>query len=140
MDLKNGIIPPAGKLHNDASGEVFPLQDASVVGRNRDCAVPISDLRVSRRHAMIRCQNDGCWFFDLGSVNGSLINGRRVTTAQLLVNGDLIQIADHCFRFEGGQTGDSPGGGTAITEHTIADVRIYSVHLYSLPLSCFFLF
>lgn len=62
----------------------------------------MGDPRASRRHALIRRQPDGFWFFDLGSSNGSYINERRVTTAQLLKNGDLVRIGDHQLRFEGG--------------------------------------
>ncbi len=50
---------------------------------------------------MIRLQDRGFWFFDLGSRNGSYLNGRRVTTAQLLTDGDLIKIGDFELRFEG---------------------------------------
>lgn len=77
------------------------MLEVSVIGRSRESAVPVLDPRVSRRHAMIRRQDDGFWFFDLGSINGSYINDRRVTTSQLLASGDVIRIADHQFRFEG---------------------------------------
>jgi adenylate cyclase len=105
------------------------LEELSVIGRSRESVVPIPDPRVSRRHAMIRRQDDGFWYFDLGSVNGSLINGRRVTTSQLLASGDLIQIADHCFRFEGASHRDAMHGGTSISQRTIADVRSRKVIL-----------
>ena len=119
----------SGKLRDDAAGEEFVLQEVSVIGRNHESAVPIPDPRVSRRHAMIRRQNDGFWFFDLGSSNGSLINGRRVTTAQLLAAGDIIQIADHRFRFHGA-TGPLAGDhGIQMADRTIADVRSRNVVL-----------
>ena len=63
--------------------------------------MPIDDRRASRRHALIRWQADGFWFFDLGSSNGSYINDRRVTTAQHLKNGDLVRIGECQLRFEG---------------------------------------
>ena len=121
--------PSTGKLYHDVSGEVFALQELSVIGRSRESAVPVPDPRVSRRHAMIRLQDDGFWYFDLGSVNGSLINGRRVTTSQLLATGDMIQIADHCFRFEDASHQDKMHGGTSIAQQTIADVRSRKVIL-----------
>lgn len=118
-----------GKLYNEASGDVFVLGETSVIGRSKESALVIEDARVSRRHAMIRRQDDGFWYFDLGSVNGSLINGRRVTTSQLLVTGDRIRIADHCFRFEGASRQDSVRGSTAIAQRTIADLRSQKVIL-----------
>ncbi|MCX6874867.1 MAG: adenylate/guanylate cyclase domain-containing protein [Verrucomicrobia bacterium] len=127
--MKPAIKPPAVKLHDDATGEVFVLQELSVIGRSRESTVPVPDPRVSRRHAMIRRQNDGYWFFDLGSVNGSLLNGRRVTTSQLLANGDMIQIADRCFRFESGSHPGGMHGESSIAERTLADVRSRTVIL-----------
>lgn len=62
---------------------------------------------------MIRKQPDGFWFFDLGSSNGSYINNRRVTTAQLLRNGDLVKIGDYELRFEGGL---ASGDASAVIE------------------------
>lgn len=120
---------PKGKLYNDLSGEKFVLEEVNVIGRSRESAVRVSDPRVSRRHAMIRRQADGFWFFDLGSINGSSINGRRVTTSQVLVSGDVIQIADHQFRFQStGPTG-MIAGGTTIAEHTVADIQSRNVVL-----------
>ncbi len=83
----------------------------------------VSDPRISRRHAMIRRQDEGFWFFDLGSFNGSYVNGSRVTAARKLVPGDVVELIDHSFRFEqeGGldESGRAPLGGS----DTIAFVR-----------------
>ena len=49
---------------------------------------------------MIRMQDNGYWLFDLGSFNGSYLNGARVTAARQLKNGDVINFADHEFRYE----------------------------------------
>ncbi len=129
MEMKPALHLTAGKLHDDASGEVFTLLELSVIGRSRESAVPVPDPRVSRRHAMIRRQDDGFWYFDLGSVNGSRINGMRVTTSRLLATGDMIQIADHCFRFEGASDQDSMHGRNSIADRTLADVRTRTVIL-----------
>jgi len=88
------------KLLHQASGVSYDLAGISILGRGIDCTVQIPDVDVSRRHAMIRPQSDGFWFFDLGSFNGSYINGSRVTTAEHLETGDLIRISDVSFRFE----------------------------------------
>jgi adenylate cyclase len=127
--MKTAMTPLAAKLHDDASGQAFVLLEVNAIGRSRESVVRIEDPRVSRRHAMIRRQDDGFWFFDLGSINGSLINGRRVTTSQLLASGDEIRIADHCFRFEGGQRPEAGGDEASISNRTIADVRSREVVL-----------
>jgi adenylate cyclase len=72
---------------------------------------------------MIRRQDDGFWFFDLGSINGAYINGRRVTTSQLLVHGDQLRIADHRFKFQ--REGDPATllGDETATDVTLVDMR-----------------
>lgn len=82
--------------------------------------VVVPDPRVSRRHALIRRQEDGFWFFDLGSVNGSYLNTRRVTTSQLLKNGDVVTIGSHHFRFSGSGLDESKIDDADVT---LVDVR-----------------
>ena len=84
------------------------LAPVTILGRNADCQVFIDDPRVSRRHAMIRHQDNGFWYYDLGSFNGSLLNGTRVTTSLKLSDGDTLELADHSYRFE--QDGESSAG------------------------------
>lgn len=122
MNQVTPLTPLPGKLYDEASGKVFVLRDVSVIGRGSESLVRIADPRVSRRHAMIRSQNNGYWFFDLGSINGSAINGRRVTTSQLLVSGDGIRIADHLFRFE-----CTEGLKADLDEHSVADRTIADI-------------
>lgn len=123
------MILPSGTLRNDSSGEVFSLQEVTVIGRSPDSGVPVLDPRISRRHAMIRRQDDGFWFFDLGSINGSQINGRRVTTAQMLVTDDVIAISDHHFRFVGQGTRGADCAEASLADRTIANVQSRNVVL-----------
>jgi FHA domain-containing protein/uncharacterized protein DUF1707 len=62
-----------------------------VLGRSRDCQLILADDTVSRRHAELRIE-DGCWLLrDLGSSNGTWVNGRRVVEAEVRP-GDLVQL------------------------------------------------
>ena len=90
-----------GSIINDATGECFELGETNTLGRSSKATIPVSDPRASRRHALIRRQEDGFWLIDLGSGNGSYLNTRRVTTTKRLRNGDLIQIGDQQLRFLG---------------------------------------
>ena len=111
-----------GKLCDDASGQEFPLDALNVIGRSHEAEITVDDPRVSRRHAIIRQQHDGYWFLDLGSTNGSYINGKRVITSQHLFPGDMIRISERYFRFDGDRAflggRENPTG-----ERTLADVR-----------------
>jgi len=87
-------------LLNIADGTTHELSDLTIFGRKADSAVHLADTRVSRRHAMIRRQEGGqFWFYDLGSFNGSYINDERVTATRQLEPNDVIRICDHEFRF-----------------------------------------
>ena len=85
---------------HQSTQHVFELEGVSIVGRSADATVPAIDPKVSRRHAMIRQQADGFWLFDLGSFNGSVINGARITGARKLCHGDLIEIGNQVYQFE----------------------------------------
>lgn len=89
------------KLVSRNGGAETILPETAIFGRKPECTISLPDSRVSRRHAMIRRQeNDEYWFYDLGSFNGSYVNGERVTTTRQLESGDIIRICDFEFRFE----------------------------------------
>lgn len=93
--------PTAARLVSVADGTEVILPETAILGRKAGSTLQLQDERVSRRHAMIRRQEDGeYWYYDLGSFNGSYINNERVTTTRQLENGDVIRICDFEFRFE----------------------------------------
>ena len=71
-------------LHRTETDDTLELGNVSIIGRSPECQVLIEDPRVSRRHAMIRKQDGGFYLFDLGSFNGSYLNGSRVTATRQL--------------------------------------------------------
>jgi pSer/pThr/pTyr-binding forkhead associated (FHA) protein len=82
--------------HADISLDRAPV----VVGRHRWCDVRIASLQVSRRHCRLALARDSVLVRDLGSTNGTLINGERIKEG-VLRPGDELSIA-HCrYRLEG---------------------------------------
>jgi len=77
--------PLMGKLHLLKDGKV-------ILGRGNDVDIPINDLGISRHHAAIEFQKGTAVLKDLGSTNGTFINGHRVEESQLK-DGDKIQIS-----------------------------------------------
>jgi len=77
------------------------LQGSTIsIGRASDCTIPIKDRYLSRRHAEI-LSADGHWVLkDLGSANGTYLNGSRVERDQRLHAGDRIRLGDTEIVFE----------------------------------------
>jgi Protein of unknown function (DUF3662)/FHA domain len=71
----------------------------TVIGRSSECDVVVGDPNVSRRHAEIRRLGRGYSLVDLGSTNGTEVNGQRVTETSLM-NGDVIGVGTTQITFE----------------------------------------
>lgn len=82
-----------------------PVSEPSLtIGREAACTIRVDSQYVSRQHARIEQRDEGVVFIDLGSRNGSMINGGRVQGEALLRPGDVISIADvtvECLADEG---------------------------------------
>jgi hypothetical protein len=73
-------------------GRVLPVTSrVLVLGRSRECDVQIPDANVSRRHAELRQEDTAYWLVDLGSTNGTEVNGVR-TKRMKLSDGDRITL------------------------------------------------
>jgi len=78
-----------------------PLQGNFTIGRGSVSDLILKDARVSRAHALLRPLGRGNYFLlDLGSANGTFLNGRVVTAPVQLSDGDVIVIADCTIKFE----------------------------------------
>ncbi len=73
------------------SARVVELEDGATLGRSSDCTVTIDDTTVSKHHARLTLEN-GAWLEDLGSTNGTYVNGRRVEGSTVLRPGDRIAL------------------------------------------------
>jgi pSer/pThr/pTyr-binding forkhead associated (FHA) protein len=67
---------------------------------------PLNELRLdgdefaSSRHACVEARADGVWIEDLGSTNGTWVNGVRLEGTQLLIPGDIVRVGETDFRYE----------------------------------------
>jgi hypothetical protein len=83
-----------------SDGTRIPVGDDPVaIGRLPECEITLSDPNVSRRHAEVRRQDDDIVVVDLGSTNGTRVNGAGITTHSL-VDGDEIVVGTTSIRFE----------------------------------------
>lgn len=82
-------------------GSTLEVAALTRVGRGAENAVQLDgDDFVSSRHAVLEPRPDGVWVEDLGSTNGTFVNGARVTTARLLQAGDVVRIGQTDLRME----------------------------------------
>ena len=94
-------IPPGTLVYPDGHrlGLAPYGSDGLVLGRDPACDIEIDDDNASRRHARLRPTDRGWMVEDLGSTNGTRVNGFR-TSAQLLGDGDQITIGGTGFTFD----------------------------------------
>ena len=92
----------------EAEGERLPLPpEGGVVGRKPENDVCIADPSVSSRHARITITDDGVELVDLGSTNGTRVDGQKVERAALR-HGMLVQLGHVRVLFEDGEIGGAP--------------------------------
>jgi hypothetical protein len=86
------LVLPDGKRVRLGSG-------ITTIGRAPECEVRLADTSVSRRHAEVRATGDGWSVADLGSTNGTKVNG-AVVTERKLKDGDTISVGDSHLKYE----------------------------------------
>ncbi|MBL8266966.1 FHA domain-containing protein [Steroidobacter sp.] len=81
------------------SNREIALKPETVLGRQADCDVLLTEGHASRRHAKLVLAEDGYWLEDLGSSNGSFINGNRISGRVKVASGDRLRFDVEEFDF-----------------------------------------
>ncbi|MCR5123764.1 MAG: FHA domain-containing protein [Treponema sp.] len=89
------------------------ISDDIIIGRSRECGIVIPDLLVSRKHAIISRREDGFWLEDLGSTNGTVLDGKKLSKFESVKLGEscIIGIGTSRILFE--VPSDSPDSSDA---------------------------
>lgn len=127
-------------LLKDAAGveRLIPLDQAVLtVGREPSCSIRVDSPYVSRQHARIEHQAEATVLIDLGSYNGSLLNGERVEGTVPLAPGDIVTIADvtlECLADEGLDGTTRPFASKRVpapvpTDQLKVDAQTHEVHI-----------
>ena len=110
--VKTGRIQIASKVRTNESPIVaaslvisgrppMPISSSTIViGRAPDCDVSFDDANISRRHAEIKVVMGSHVISDLGSTNGTTVNGVPITLERTLRDGDIIALGSNIIRFE----------------------------------------
>ncbi|GAC1518548.1 MAG: hypothetical protein NVS2B16_23940 [Chloroflexota bacterium] len=91
---------PGTLVRLDGAQDSYTLRSRTVIGRLDTCDLPVDDRSVSREHARLSRLHDGYVVEDLGSTNGTLVNGRRIDEAVILRPGDILTVGSVEFRFQ----------------------------------------
>lgn len=87
-------------LKDAVSGEVYDVEEFSLVGRGEAASIRLADSSISRQHASIRREGSDYWIVDLGSANGTQVNDIALTAARVLRHGDRVQFGNAVFVFQ----------------------------------------
>ena len=89
-------------------GAIFPLEgDQLIIGRDAATSVAISDAEVSRKHARLNFQGGKYVIEDLGSTNGTFVNGQRLSGATVLKSGDVVSLGEQIVLMYEGLSSDA---------------------------------
>src|SRR5207248_5789885 len=94
-------------------------KDVVTIGRDADNDIPLPNPQVSRHHARLRRSGATHVIEDLGSTNGTFVNGQRITNKQLTL-GDQIQISVFVITYN---------GATLQQVNTEGNIRLDAIHL-----------
>jgi hypothetical protein len=105
---------PAAQLSGAAGPAPFVFPPGSgvrfTIGRTRDCDLCLTDLSVSRRHALLVRREDGWVLSDLGSHNGTRLNGWLVREPVSVRAGDRLEFGSMAFIIQGDPPPETPAG------------------------------
>jgi hypothetical protein len=85
-----------------SEGTDFELNSSQLtIGRGRQNDIALSaDEYASARHARLEPRQDGVWVQDLGSTNGTFLNGTRLERPRRLTHGDVVRVGETDLRYE----------------------------------------
>jgi predicted component of type VI protein secretion system len=100
-DIEIPTAPSAGLFVTcgPTAGSSFAVGHVTRLGRSVDCDVVFDEISVSRHHAVITADHGGYNIADLGSMNGTYLNGERIDGRAALQSGDQLRVGRFCITF-----------------------------------------
>ena len=118
LETRYRALPPRALLRGVSGayfGKVVPIPGRLVIGRGEDADLNLDEPEMSRRHAQIEVSAEGIYLRDLGSANGTFVNGVQVRDAVLFA-GDQIAFDRNRFLIEAPGTPTRAQGARAAAE------------------------
>ena len=104
-------MPVLVVLDGPHAGRRFDFDGAETVVGREGPGITIDDRELSRRHAVVRVSGERVEIQDLGSLNGTYVNGERLKGARTLADGDTVRIGATTLSVETG----APSGATVLS-------------------------
>ncbi len=93
-------MPALLMITGPSAGLRYELNVEATLGRSPSCEIPLEDSKVSRRHAKIVLSAGQARITDLGSRNGTVVNGEKIEAEAVLLPGDRLQVGDSTILYE----------------------------------------
>jgi len=114
-------------VSNQLANQVYRLQPKTLVGRDPECDVSIDNALLSRKHAKIYIEGDHLRVVDLGSANGTFLNGKPIAEAKALP-GDELRFDQQAFQILG-------PSNTQLRQETVDDGSTQLRNVESVPVN-----
>ena len=106
----------------DQQTRELPLASSASIGRSADNTIHVDDPGMARYHAMIEKRPNGYWLNDLGSANGTLVNGAKIAAAHQLHGGDTISLGQStAIRVAAAEANNAPAPASSATSSSSSD-------------------
>jgi hypothetical protein len=101
-DLRQGVRPrlTVAQATNFAAGTEFEIGESATMGRAPSSEIPIEDPFASSAHARIFPRGQFMYIEDMGSTNGTYLNGRQLRRPEQLKTADVVRIGDTEYRYQ----------------------------------------
>jgi DNA-binding NtrC family response regulator len=93
-------MPALLLLTGPSAGARYEVEHEAVLGRSPSCEIPLEDSKVSRRHARILVEDGQARIADMGSRNGTAVNGEKIEAEAILLPGDRFSIGETTALYE----------------------------------------
>jgi pSer/pThr/pTyr-binding forkhead associated (FHA) protein len=114
------LVVASGK---SAGRTISIKRDKLLIGRAEECDVrPLSE-EVSRRHCAVIVGPADAWIEDLGSRNGTFVNGTRIEAKTRLADGDMIRVGSLELRVSSRPAAAAPGGESDVSRWLMTDEK-----------------
>ncbi len=108
-------------------GKTYPLRGATILGRHSECHICVNADGISRKHAQVDVEADGLVVSDLGSSNGTFVNGKKIERADLKV-GDELRLDNIRFLVQTPGMTDPALDGASKSSAAIKQAKVATDH------------